>query len=60
MDGPDYVEDGDKGTIGLGYWLMNVAHFSKGREMTPLYNKISFTVLAMAQKARTRRFLKAG
>jgi hypothetical protein len=60
MDGLDYVRDDDNGTISLGYWLMNVAHFSKDREMTPLYNKISFTVLAMAQKARTRRSLKAG
>jgi hypothetical protein len=40
MDGLDYVKDGDKGTIGLGYWLMNVVHFSKDQEMTPLYNKL--------------------
>ena len=40
MDGLDYVKDGDKGTIGLCYWLMNVAHFSKDQEMTPLYNKL--------------------
>jgi len=40
MDGLDYVKDGDKGTLGLGYWLMNVVHFSKDHEMTPLYNKL--------------------
>ena len=40
MDGLDYVKDGDKGTIGLGYWLMNVVHFGKDQEMTPLYNKL--------------------
>jgi len=40
MDGLNYVKDGDKGTIGLGYWLMNVVHFSKDQEMTPLYNKL--------------------
>jgi hypothetical protein len=40
MDGLDYVKDGDKGTIGLGYWLMNVVHFSKDQEMTPLHNKL--------------------
>ena len=40
MDGLDYVKDGDKGTIGLGYWLMNVVHFSRDQEMTPLYNKL--------------------
>jgi len=40
MDGLDYVKDGDKGSIGLGYWLMNVVHFSRDQEMTPLYNKL--------------------
>ncbi len=40
MEGLDYVKDGDKKTIGLGYWLMNVVHFSKDGEMTPLYNKL--------------------
>jgi hypothetical protein len=40
MDGLDYVKDSDKGTIGLGYWLMNVVRFSKDQEMTPLYNKL--------------------
>lgn len=40
MEGLDYVKDGDKGTIGLGYWLMDVVHFSKDGEMTPLYNKL--------------------
>ena len=40
MDGLDYVKDGDKGTIGLGYWLMNVVHFSRDQEMIPLYNKL--------------------
>lgn len=24
-----YVKDGDKGGIGLGYWLMGVVHFGK-------------------------------
>jgi Transposase DDE domain len=36
----DYVKDGDKGTIGLGYWLMDVVHFNKEHQMTPLYNKL--------------------
>lgn len=40
MEGLDYVKDGDKNTIGLGYWLMNVVHFGKDGEMTPLYNKL--------------------
>lgn len=40
MDGLDYVKDGDKDTIGLGYWLLNVIHFSKEHEITPLYNKL--------------------
>lgn len=40
MEGLDYVKDGDKGTIGLGYWLMNAVHFSKDNEMTPLINKL--------------------
>jgi len=40
MDGLDYVKDGDKGNIGLGYWLMNVIHFGKEQTMTPLYNKL--------------------
>ncbi len=40
MDGLDYVKDGDKGSIGLGYWLMDVVHFSKDHQMTPLINKL--------------------
>lgn len=40
MEGLDYVKDGDKDSIGLGYWLMDVVHFSKDGEMTPLYNKL--------------------
>lgn len=40
MDGLDYVKDGDKGTIGLGYWLMDVVHFGKDQGMTPLINKL--------------------
>lgn len=40
MDGLDYVKDGDKGSIGLGYWLMNAVHFGKDQELTPLYNKL--------------------
>ena len=40
MEGLDYVKDGDKASIGLGYWLMNVVHFSKDQEMTPLFNKL--------------------
>ncbi len=40
MEGLDFVKDGDKGTTGLGYWLLNVVHFGKNHEMTPLYNKM--------------------
>ncbi len=40
MEGLDYVKDGDKDSIGLGYWLLDVVHFSKEQEMTPLYNKL--------------------
>lgn len=40
MEGLDYVKDGDKHTIGLGYWLMNLVHFGKDGEMTPLFNKL--------------------
>ncbi|MCT4644728.1 MAG: transposase [Carboxylicivirga sp.] len=40
MDGLDYVKDGDKGSIGLGYWLMDVIHFGKDQTMTPLINKL--------------------
>lgn len=40
MDGPDWVKDGDKGGLGLGYWLMNIVHFNNDGELTPLYNKL--------------------
>lgn len=40
MEGLDYVKDGDKGSIGLGYWLMDIVHFGKDGEMTPLVNKL--------------------
>ena len=40
MEGLDYLKDGDKGSLGLGYWLMDVVHFSKEHEMTPLLNKL--------------------
>ena len=40
MEGLDYVKDGDKASFGLGYWLMDVVHFDKDQEMTPLFNKL--------------------
>ena len=40
MEGLDYVKDGDQASIWLGYWLMDVVHFSKDGEMTPLLNKL--------------------
>ncbi len=40
MEGLDYVKDGDNDSIGLGYWLLDVVHFSKEQEKTPLYNKL--------------------
>ncbi len=40
MKGLDYVKDGDKASYGLGYWLLDVVHFNRGREMTPLFNKL--------------------
>jgi hypothetical protein len=40
MEGLAYVKDGDKGNIGLGYWLMDVVHFGKDQTMTPLINKL--------------------
>ncbi|NOR75761.1 MAG: transposase [Draconibacterium sp.] len=40
MEGLDYVKDGDQASVGLGYWLMDVVHFSKDKEMTPLLNKL--------------------
>jgi hypothetical protein len=40
MEGLTYVKDGDKGNIGLGYWLMDVVHFGKDQTMTPLINKL--------------------
>lgn len=40
MEGLDYVKDGDKASLGLGYWLMDVVHFNKDHEMTPLFNKL--------------------
>jgi hypothetical protein len=40
MEGLDYVKDGDQASVGLGYWLMDVVHFSKDGEMTPLLNKL--------------------
>ena len=40
MEGLDFVKDSDKGTIGLGYWLMNAIHFSKEEIITPLYSKL--------------------
>jgi hypothetical protein len=40
MEGLDYVKDGDQGSIGLGYWLMDIVHFGKDGEMTPLINKL--------------------
>jgi hypothetical protein len=40
MEGLAYVKDGDKGSIGLGYWLMDVEHFGKDQRMTPLINKL--------------------
>lgn len=40
MEGLDYVKDGDKASYGLGYWLLDVVHFNRAREMNPLYNKL--------------------
>ena len=41
MEGLDKVRDGDKKTIGKGYWIMNVLRINKlGNEITPLYKKL--------------------
>ena len=40
MEGLDYVKDGDKASYGLGYWLLDVVHFNREQEMTPLFNKL--------------------
>ena len=40
MDGLSWVKDGDKKTVGLGYWLMNIIHFDKHGDITPLFNKL--------------------
>jgi hypothetical protein len=36
MEGLDWVKDGDKGNLGLGYWLMNIVYFNKNGELTPV------------------------
>ncbi len=56
MEGIAYVKDGDKGNIGLGYWLMDVVHFGKDQTMTPFINKL--IVLTMVQKVKTKKLLK--
>ena len=40
MEGLDYVKGGDKGSTGLGYWLMDIVHFGKDGEMAPLVNNL--------------------
>ena len=40
MEGLDYVKDGDKGKIGLGYWMMNSIHYAQDGEISPLYSKL--------------------
>ncbi|MDX1283741.1 MAG: transposase [Draconibacterium sp.] len=40
MEGLDYVKDGDKATYGQGLWLLDVLHFGKEQEMSPLFNKV--------------------
>ncbi len=50
MEGLAWVKDGDKKTIGLGYWLMNIVHFDKNGDITPLLNKLySFDAGAKSQ-----------
>lgn len=40
MEGLDYVKDSDKASYGLGYWLLDVVHFNRNQELTPLFNKL--------------------
>ena len=40
MEGLDYVKDGDKSSCGQGFWLLDVLHFSREQEMSPLFNKL--------------------
>lgn len=40
MEGLDYVKDGDGGTYGQGFWLLDVVHFSREQELSPLFNKL--------------------
>ena len=50
MEGLDWVRDGDKNTVGLGYWLINIIHFDKHGDITPLFNKLySFDAGAKSQ-----------
>ena len=40
MEGFDIIKDSDNLSYGHGYWLMDVFHFNKNQEMTPLLNKL--------------------
>ena len=58
-EGLDWVKDGDKATTGLGYWLMNIVHFSKGGELMPLYNKLySFDCGAKSENNEIKNAVK--
>ena len=39
MEGLEFVKNGDTGTIGLGYNLLNINAINRHKEITPLYSK---------------------
>lgn len=56
MEGLDFVKDGDKKSVGLGYWLMNAIHLSRStQDITPLYSKLySFDCGAKSENMEIR------
>lgn len=60
MEGLDFVKDGDKGTVGLGYWLMNILHAGKQGELMPLFQKLySFDCGSLSENKEVKQAIDA-
>ena len=57
LEGLDYVHDGDKKEVGLGFNVLNIIAINIHNEITPLYSKAySFALGALSQNKESTQF----
>ena len=59
MEGLEFVKDGDTGSIGLGYNVLNINAITPNKEITPLYSKAySFEMGALSSNNEIKKAVR--